>query len=267
MLNKLERKFGKYAIKNLMVYIISFNFVVYIMTFIDQKNIILNTLMFDPGLILKGEVWRLITFIFIPPQLSILFILFALYFFYIIGIGLEEQWGSFKFNIYYLIGLLGTIISAFIAGGGASGVYLNMSLFLAFAYIFPNYQISLYLLLPIKIKYLAWLDVAMLVFSFFTGNIPVKFAIIASMANFILFFGKDIFFYLKNRKRSYTHKKEYLIQVPTKDVIHRCTVCGITEKDDKNMMFRYCDSCEGDYEYCMLHLKEHDHVHMNDNLI
>lgn len=262
-LNKLERKYGKFAIKNLIFYIIAFNAVVYILNAVGNSNELTTKLMLIPDLVLKGEVWRLITFIFIPPQASPIFIIFVLYFYYMIGNGLENEWGSFKFNIYYLVGMIGTILAAFISGAGDTGVYLNMSLFLAFAYIYPNYEILLFFILPVKMKYLGWIDAVILGYTLLTGSFSIKLAVIAAMLNFILFFGKDIIENLRHKKGAYANKLKYSskqMSLTKKDYFHKCTTCGITEKDDKTMEFRYCATCEGHYEYCMKHLKNHEHI-------
>lgn len=259
-LDKLERKFGRFAIKNLMTYIVGLNAAVFILYLLSGPNII-NNLMLKPELVLKGEVWRLVTFIFIPPSFDPIFIIFSLYLYYMIGMGLEREWGSFKFNIYYLVGMLGTTIGAFISGTGSTGYYLNLSLFLAFAYIYPDYEILLFMILPVKMKYLGWLDAVLLGLDFLKGNFSDKLTILAAVLNFLLFFGKDIFYYFTNRKKVYSNKVKFSSKQPAKkDYFHKCTVCGITEKDDKNMDFRYCSSCEGHYEYCIKHLKEHEHI-------
>lgn len=260
-LNKLERKYGKFAIKNLMLYIIAFNAIVFLLTIADASGGLRDRLMLIPSAVLRGEVWRLVTYIFIPPTTDIIWVIFALYFYYMIGMGLEHEWGSFKFNIYYLLGMLGTTLAAFISGAGGTGVYLNLSLFLAFAYIFPDYEILLFFILPVKMKYLGWLDAVMLVYSFFIGGFSAKLAILAAMLNFFVFFGKDIIQYLKHNKSAHSNKKKFEAQhVVKKNYYHKCTICGRTENDDKNLEFRYCSSCEGRYEYCMDHLKEHEHI-------
>lgn len=258
LLNKLERKFGKYAIKGLMIYIVALNLVVYLMSFIDPTLSYINKLDLIPQLVLKGEIWRLITFIFIPPTFSMIWILFTLYFYYMIGSGLEREWRSFKFNIYYFLGIIGTIIGAFISGFGITGFYLNLSLFLAFAYIYPNFQILLFFILPVKMKYLAWLDVLFLGWSFFTGSIDMKLAIVAALLNFLIFFGKDIFIYLKNNRKSYFSKKSYKQNFSKKDYFHKCTTCGLTDRDNRELEFRYCLTCEKCF--CTEHLKEHTHI-------
>jgi membrane associated rhomboid family serine protease len=263
-LNKLERKFGKYAIKNLMMYIVAMNAVVFIFTYMDKTYDLFFKLMLVPNLVLKGEVWRLVTYIFLPTVgTSIIWIIFVLYFYVMVGNGLEQEWGSFKFNIYYLVGMLGTTIAAFISGEGNTGLYLNMSLFLAFAYIYPNYEILIFFVLPIKVKYLGWFDAIWLLYTLIIGGISIKLAVLAAMLNFLLFFGKDLLMHLGSKKYIYSNKAKFAsgkINISTKNYFHRCTVCGRTEKDDKNLEFRYCSGCEGRYEYCMEHLKQHEHI-------
>lgn len=237
------------------------NAIVFMLAYTDQSGLMIYRLELIPELVLKGEVWRLVTYIFIPSSTSIIWIIFVLYLSYMIGSGLEHEWGSFKFNVYYFIGMIGTTIAAFLSGAGGTGYYLNLSLFLAFAYIFPNFEILLFFILPVKMKYLGWLDAIMLGYYFVMGGLSEKLAIIAALLNFILFFGRDIVYYLKNNKRAYSNRKSFdRSTVIKKDTYHKCTVCGKTEKDDKNMEFRYCSSCEGHYEYCMEHLKNHEHV-------
>lgn len=262
-LDRLEKKFGRFGIKGLMIYIIAFNAAVYLMSLAGpQGSQLVEKLMLIPQLVLNGEVWRLITFIFIPPSSSMIFILFVLYFYYMIGRTLEHEWGSFKFTAYYFIGVIGTIIGTFLAGGLAVGTsyYLNLSLFLAFAYIFPDYQILIFFILPVKMKYLAWLDAAYLAYSFLFGDTGIKLMIAASILNFLLFFGKDIILHLRSGRRAYYHRRSFASKIPRDMIIHRCEVCGRSEKDDRNLEFRYCVDCDGDHEYCMEHLNSHKHV-------
>lgn len=198
-LNKLERKFGRYAISNLMYYIIGITMAVYVVQYI--LNISLDYyLAFIPSFIMRGQFWRIITFIFIPPASSIVMIAFVMYFYYMMGTTLEQEWGTFKFNIYYLFGMLGTIFAAFITGSGTS-VYLNLSLFLAFAYLFPNVEILLFFILPVKVKWIAYLDWIYFAFSLIFGTMSTRVAAIASLINFFIFFGDDFINYIKNQKR------------------------------------------------------------------
>ncbi|MBI4691437.1 MAG: hypothetical protein HY754_14395 [Nitrospirae bacterium] len=259
LLNRLERRFGSYAIPNLMMYIIGFNFIVFAISYARPEVDIIGRLALIPVLVMSGEVWRLVTYIFIPPTFSLFWILFILYFYYIVGTGLEHEWGSFRFNIYYLAGMAGTTIAAFISGG-ATGLYLNMSLFLAFAHIYPNFEILLFFIIPVKVKYLAWLNWAFIAFTVLTAPVTDKLAAVASVFNFFLFFGKDIIAGIKAGRAGYSNRQRFAKTVQKKSTIHKCTICGITEENDPRMEFRYCSTCKGDYEYCMNHLKNHEHI-------
>lgn len=260
-LNKLERKYGRFAIKNLMLYIVAANFFVFLLSMFDRQGNITGLLVLDPSLILKGQVWRLVSFLLVPPDASPIFILFTLYFYYLVGTGLEQEWGSFKFNFYYFIGVITTILASFISGGSiATAIYLNLSLFLAFAKIYPDFEILLFFILPIKIKYLGYLNWAVLIFSFITGDLGTKMAILAALLNYFIFFGKETILGFKNKGKTYKRRSSYEKQVPKKSYMHKCCVCGVTEKDDPNMEFRYCSKCSGSHEYCQNHLFSHEHI-------
>ena len=258
-LDKLERKLGHVGIKGLMNYIVGLNLGVFLLVKIGFTNIT-DMLVLIPSLVLKGEVWRLITYLFIPPTFSPLWLLFTLYFYYMIGSTLEHEWGTFKFNIYYLIGTIGVTLVSFITGAAAVPLFLNLSLILAFAYIYPNFQILLFFILPVKIKYLAWLYMAYLVYGLLGSPLYGILIIVASMLNFVVFFGKDIFIRLRTGRQTYYRRKSYNAKLTKDFTIHKCEVCQKTEKDDKDMEFRYCVKCEGDHEYCMEHLNSHEHI-------
>jgi hypothetical protein len=227
---------------------------------IEPTGTYVNQLALVPSLVLRGQIWRLVTYVFIPPNASPLWIVFVLYFYYMIGTSLEHEWGSFKFNLYYLIGMAGTTIAAFISGGSATSVYLNLSLLLAFARLFPDYELLLFFFLPVKVKYLGLLNWLFIGFTVLTEPLPFKIAAVASVINYFVFFGKDISVELKTGRQSYHNRKRFQGQLVQKSTMHRCIICGVTEDDDPDMEFRYCSKCEGDYEYCMKHLKEHEHV-------
>lgn len=260
ILDRLERKLGRFAIKELILYVVGLNLFIYLLPYFDPSKDAVYKLVLDPSLVMKGEVWRLITFIFIPPSASLLWIFFILYFYYMVGTGLEHEWGSFKFNIYYLAGITGTIIAAFITGYGSTALYLNLSLFLAFAYIYPDYEILLFFIIPVKVKYLAWLNWAFIAFTVLTAPLPAKAAAVASVLNYFLFFGRDIIINIKTGKTAYSNRQRFAEAFRNKTTVHKCTICEMTEKDDPKMEFRYCSTCKGDYEYCMNHLKAHEHI-------
>lgn len=260
-LDKLERKYGRYAIRDLMKYIVILNFAVYLIAYVVfPKGYLASWLALVPSLVLKGQVWRLFTFIFLPPYTTTFWILFTLYFYYMVGSALEQEWGSFKFNIYYLTGIIGTIIAAFLGGGIGYAEYLNMSLFLAFAYIYPNYELMLFFVLPLKVKYLALIDVLLLLKDFIGGPFTIKLVIIAAFINFFLFFGKDMLSHVNTRKKVVNNRKNFKDNRPKVIYIYRCTICGATEKSHPNMEFRYCSKCDGHHAYCSEHLLNHEHI-------
>ncbi|MPQ44668.1 rhomboid family intramembrane serine protease [Clostridium tarantellae] len=261
-LDKLQRKFGKFYIKNLMLYIVLITAFVYFLLYTADPNGIFN-LMLIPQKVLKGEIWRLITFVFIPPfGVSIIGLLFSLYFDYLAGSGLEQEWGGFKFNIYYFTGILATIVISFLTGVPATGAYVNLSLFLAFAMIYPNFQVLFLFVIPIKIKYLAMINWVLIAYGFITApSIGAKLLYLAPVINFLLFFGKDIIKSTKHKGKNYARKQKYNAKViPINGPRHKCTVCGITELDDPNMEFRYCSKCKGKQCYCINHIKNHKHI-------
>lgn len=317
LINKMERKFGKYAIHNLALYIIGAYIIGYLFEFIG----VADAINLNPYRIFHGEIWRIITWIFIPPQtsgggLGFIFVLIMLVFYYSLAQNLERAWGAFRFNLYIFSGIIMTIIGAIIfyavteltvmrdladslknlseseistllsATSGDSGIttlnllkseyysrcasyfstyYINLSIFLAFAACFPNMQVLLYFIIPIKIKWMAYLDVIILLFEvvqyvrarMWVGVI----AIFASLLNFIVFFlatrdmqrvsPKEI-----HRKRVYRKQVDSANQAR----IHQCAICGITSEDDETMEFRYCSKCAGNYEYCKNHLFTHEHI-------
>lgn len=259
-LDKLERKTKLKGITGLMTYIIGITGIVYGLNLLIPSMNIYDKLALSPSLIMQGEVWRIVTYIFIPPSESLLFILFVLYFYYLFGSSLEQEWGSFKFTVYYFVGMLGTTIVAFFTGGTATATYLNLSLFLAFAKIYPDFEMLLFFIIPIKVKYLGWLNWFIIGYTVFFQPVPVKLAAIASVINYFIFFFQDIVHNPSNNRRAHFNKMKFKASMVEPATFHKCTICGITEKDDPEMEFRYCSKCQGNHEYCMKHLKDHEHI-------
>ena len=281
LLDKLERRFGKYAINNFIVYVIS----LYIIGFvIDLANPLFyrQFLMLDVEKVLQGQIWRLFTFIIQPTGNSnLIFVFIELYLYYMIGNALENAWGSFKFNLYYISGVLFNIIAIFVLYfiDGNSYIlgltYVNRSMFFAFASIFPNVQLMLFFIIPIKIKYLAMLNgviyVVEIIQSFRYGQHHIGITIIISLGNFLIYFlnsrNYNQYSPREVRRRS-SFKKEIkkssgkVVNFKGKKTVtrHKCNVCGKTEIDDYDLEFRYCSKCDGNYEYCMEHLYTHEHI-------
>lgn len=193
-LQRLDNKFGRYAIHNLMNIIIFGMALLYIadmVLLIDSGRSLSNLFFFDRSAIFSGQIWRLMTFIIVPPEASIIFVFFALYILWMLGTALENEWGSFKFNIFYLFGMLGAICAGMITGY-ATNIYLNMSLFLAFAILYPNFIFRLFFVIPIKVKYLAYFDAAFLIILLIISSWPGKIALFVSLLNILIFFGRDL---------------------------------------------------------------------------
>lgn len=181
---------------------------VYIVELFVPNVSLISYMIFDRELIFAGQWWRVITWILIPLSSSIIFIIFSLYFYYLIGLGLEHSWGSFKFNLYYLVGIIATIIGGFITGT-TDNTFLNYSLFFAFAILYPDFQVMLFFFIPIKIKWLALVDLLFFIISLIFSPMYIRVAIIASMLNFILFFYEDFGKFIKNQIYYFKHRNKY----------------------------------------------------------
>lgn len=277
-LNKVEKRFGKYYIPNLMLSITLLSSIVYIFGMINSG--FYGYFILDPSSILKGEVWRLITFVFATPSNSILYI-FSIYLYYIAGSSLEREWGEFKFNFYYFIGVFFTIVVAFInylllvKGIGTNAInyiqnlvtastVMNLSLFLAFAKIYPDFQMLLFFIIPVKIKYLGYLNWGIIIVKILNDliinhDIGGALFTIVPVINYLIFFGGNNIRNAKMKKNSVIKMKDYKKNFNKKSYIHKCEVCGITNEDDNDMMFRYCSKCEGKHCYCEKHILNHEH--------
>ena len=270
---KLERNFGKYSIRNLMNYFVIFYVVGFVIS-IMNSYIYYEYMSLDVGKVLEGQIWRLITWLAYPPSGGLIFGLFMIITYYSLGIALENVWGSFRFNVFIFMGCLFHIIGALLMHvyGIRTGIEeigysyltpdnLNLSIFLAFALTFPEMEFRLYFAIPVKAKYLAFFYILLEIYSFIVGSLSSKVTIVLSLLNFIIFYfisrRKNIVNNVSNIQRSV----QYRVKVrPVNASIHRCAVCGKTEKDDENMEFRYCSKCKEGLEYCMDHLYTHEHV-------
>lgn len=265
-LNKLERKIGKYYIHNLMFFVVMITAFVYVLYSINPGMGNIGNLVLRPSAVMDGQWWRLITFIFIPAGGSVISMFFALYLNYIAGAGLEQEWGGFKFNAYYLVCILTTIAVSFATGAPATATAINLSLFLAFAKVYPDYEFLLFFMIPVKVKWLAVLDIILIVMQVFqTAKYGFGFVLIAvtPLISYLLFFGKDIFVQGKTRTTSAIRKHEYnakIAEVEKKVEVKACKVCGVTEIENPDMEFRYCSKCNGKFLYCSEHIREHEHI-------
>lgn len=189
----LERRLRRYTIADLMKYIVIGQGLVYILMYVwpTLGNTLYASIVLTRSALLRGQIWRLITFVFVPPASSPIFALFALYFYYMIGVALERRWGKVRFNLYYGVGMICAWIACLLTGY-ATNTYLNLSLFFAFAAMFPNEEVYLFGILPIKVKYLALVDVLIYLQQFIAGSASTRVTIVLCLLNVILFLGGDL---------------------------------------------------------------------------
>ena len=277
-LNKLERITGKYAISNLTMYIIG----TYVLGYLFQifgSNMV-EYFYLNPYLILHGQVWRLVSWLLVPPGAVSVWLIISLLFYYSIGSTLERSWGTFRYNFYIFSGIIVTIIGAFVLYGVAvimygpeggayfswiyshsfSTYYISMSIFLGFAMTYPEMQVLVMFVIPIKMKWLAILDVVYLLYTMAVGNWAIRVVILSSLMNVLVFFMATRNYHgysPKGMHRKRVYQKQ--VQRPFGITKHKCAICGRTEEDGAQLEFRFCSKCAGNYEYCQEHLFTHEH--------
>ena len=281
-IDKLERKFGRFGIPNLTIYMIICYVIGYALMIVNPG--ILNWLSLEPAYILRGQVWRLVTWVLYPPSTSgvLWFAIAVLFFYYPIGTSLERTIGTFKYTLYILSGVIFTILGAFIlyfllggnvlVGNVFSTYYISLSTFLAYAMCYPDMQVLLMFIIPVKMKWMAIFYVVIVVYEMIqyimAGAWYLVIPIVASLLNFIIFYFGTKDFSRYNPKEVHRRNEFRRAMEPqgrmksgsgsvTK---HKCAICGRTELDDPNLEFRFCSRCNGNYEYCQDHLFTHTHV-------
>lgn len=307
LLYKLEQKFGKYAIPNLPLFLIICYAFGFLMSLIRPQWIDVVTL--NPYAILHGQVWRLVSWVLVPEETNILIVLLVMYFYYSIGRTLEKTWGSFLFNVYVFSGMFFTVVGAFLlyaffsifgagwiefqegamlasygaecpAWMGGSYIYaiiaqffgtfyINMSIFLAFAIMYPDMKVFLFGLLPIKVKFLGIFYCLILgieiVTGFFRGGFYFGMMELVSIGMSLL---NTVIFFIATKKGKYKSPKEikrqheYKVKIKKATPVsrHKCAICGRTDESNPELTFRYCSKCTGSYEYCEDHLFTHRHI-------
>ena len=289
-LNNLERKFGKYAIRNLTLYIIGLYIIGYVFQLLSYTGLqITQYLTLDPYLILHGQVWRLFSWVLIPPQALSIWLIITLYLYYFIGTTMERTVGTFRYNVFIFGGMLFMIIAAFVTYGVYYGLtggndaslsaimaysslsfstyYLQQAVFLSFALSYPDLQLLLMFIIPIKVKYLGYFYAAFLVFEagfygLYGRNYGIFFAILFQFINLFLFYAQTG--RLNRFKPKEIHRRESFnrnVKMAPKGITrHKCAVCGRSEESNPELEFRFCSKCNGNYEYCQDHLFTHQHV-------
>ena len=293
----------RFGIPELMKYIAIGNVAVFIADML-MNGMLTSWIAFMPEQILRGEIWRLVTFVLVPVSSGgytifgqTFFFALATFFYYWIGTALERQWGTTRFTVFYGLGVILNIVAGFViyavlvgqlTGVGVAAAqarsylrtlstismtYVNMSLFFSFATLYPDMRVFLYGIIPIKVKWLAWLDVLFFVWSIgsylLDGQWAMALAPVIAILNYLIFFWEDLARSLNLGREKVRHrtsaqtinfKKAQKEVQQRKGYLHKCAVCGITDADDPNMEFRYCSKCNGYYCYCMRHINNHTHV-------
>lgn len=283
--NKIDRfclTHPRFGIPRLMLYIVIGNVIVYLFGLMDTTNTLYSLLYFDPALFCRGQVWRLVTFALVPTNTSgILGVVISLYFYYFIGSALEQAWGSGKFTIYYVGGIVLTALYSLILYWifgmrvNVSASYLNLSLFFAFATLWPEQRVLLFFIIPVKMKWLAWVDAAVFLFSIvgllLQGQVALALVPVVAMLTYLIFCGEWLFDMLrpghvKGRVRQQARTvqfrqaaKKVRREQQTKGYTRQCAVCGRTDTDNPGLEFRYCSRCAGYHCFCADHINNHIH--------
>lgn len=293
--SNLKRKLSRYAIPNLTLYLIICYGIGYLLQMFVPA--IFSYLLLDPFKIMKGQIWRLVTWVLIPPEKSnIFFVLIMLYLYYSLGSLLERTWGTYKYNVFLFSGMFFTVLGAFVLYGygmieGAqplvygrfptgiyvlengsilnfsmfSTYYINMSIFLACAATVPDVTVLLMFIFPIKVKWLGILYGAVLVLNCIQGGFVTFVVVLFSLLNFLVFFIRSHGKMHLNpgqvkRQHEFKTKMRAASQSSSGITKHKCAVCGRTEQDGEDLEFRFCSKCNGNYEYCQYHLFTHEHI-------
>lgn len=263
LITKLERRFGSWAIPNLAGYIIALQIIGVVLLmgeYVGKLDLVLH----GSSILYKGEWWRLLSFMMIPKVMSPLFLIISFLVFYTISNALEKQWGTFRFNLFILSGYLLTVLMAVLNPGAViTNFYFLSGVFLAFATLFPDFKFLMFFIIPVKVKWLGWLSAGIFVLALFQsaegpGGVFVlgdKLGIAAAFINYALFFGWEFFNNFKSgrRRKAFEAERAVIAEQP----LHQCAVCGITDKSDEHVHFRYCSTCGKCF--CEEHLSNHDH--------
>lgn len=283
-----------WGIPNLMLYLSIGSALVYLFTMVTKNTVLYDVLRFDYGLIMKGQVWRLFSYAITFSGGNILVTLIGLVCYYSLGRAMENIWGTFRFNLFYLSGIVlmdlyalivGSIMGDYVAAvlsGFVSIGYLNMSLFLAYATLYPDAHFLLFYIIPVKAWIFAVVDLVIVVFELFTYPFPLNLFSVVALMNYFLFFGKDVLNVIPvswrvNTRRLFKKKPKAAqksgtipfpnagsYQASTATVkapyTHRCRVCGRTDVSNPELEFRYCSKCNGYHCYCQEHISNHIHV-------
>lgn len=262
----------RFGIPNLMIYIVIGNVAVWLLSMMDTTGSLLGFLAFSPSHILRGQIWRLVTFAFIPNSWDFL-ALISFYFYYFIGSTIEREWGSGKFTIFFLMGMLLTIIYGFVVyfvwkiNMSLTAFYIYMSIFLAFATLYPDMTVMLFFVLPIKMKWLGIIDAVYFFGVALSRGFPSNLLPIVAIVNYLLFCGGWLLDYFRparvqQRRNTVNFKSEVRrirYEQAHRAYTRKCSVCGRTDTDYPDLEFRFCSRCAGYHCFCIDHINSHVH--------
>ena len=269
------------GIPNLMLYISLGAGLLYLLSMATNDFRIYHYLLFDRDLILQGQVWRLFTYPLTYYLSNPMLMFISLVCYYSLGRAMENVWGTLKFNLFYLCGIVMMDIYCMIFGCTASATYLNLSLFLGYATMYPDARFLIMFIIPVKAWIMALIDLVLILSGLFTSDFPYNLFSVISIANYFLFFGADVlnivpFSWQANARRLVRKKNsaqgpkvipfsragsyEATTAKPKAPYTHRCTVCGRTDVDSPDLEFRYCSRCKGYHCYCEDHISNHAHI-------
>ena len=259
-----------------MLYVIIGQALVYLIGIMDTTNTLYSYLVFNPWLIFRGQVWRLLSFVFIPMYTSvkdIFWLAISMYFYFFIARVIESRLGTGKFTVYYLSGVFFTLVYGFVLYAlGIPSIYLNVSyinfaLFFALATLLPAMQVLIFFFIPIKMKWLALIDALYFVYATVVTFPILPFLPLIPILNYFLFFGYVLIDRLKGTAKRANTRTEFRAKVARsenferqKGYRHKCEVCGRTDAEYPDLEFRYCSRCSGYHCYCMDHINNHVHV-------
>jgi membrane associated rhomboid family serine protease len=250
LLDKLERRLGFLAIPGLIRIVVAFNALVFVLVYLNPDFKFVLDL--NPSRILHGQVWRLVTYIFLPQTFSPWWIIFVLWFLWFIGDGLEQAWGPFRLTLYFFVGMIGTTAAAFFFGSNFSNSMLIAALFFAFATFYPNEVIYIFFILPVKVKWVACVMAAFLLYGFVVATNSYRVALVVALSNYAIFFGPGFFREARQRQEATSRRKRFVEDArPETEALHHCATCSATELTDPTLDFRVASDGE---EYCLAHL-------------
>ncbi len=286
-MKNLRRRFERFCfrnrtkgIPNLMLYVALGSAIVYLMSTVANNYVLYDALCFDRTRILQGQVWRLFTYAFTYNTGNILLTAIGLLCYFSLGRAMENAWGTLRFNLFYLTGIVLMDVYALVFGINADIYYLNLSLFLGYATLYPDAHFLFMFIIPVRARIFALIDLALVIFELFAYPWPYNVFPVVALANYFLFFGKDVlnvipYSWRVNASRLFRRKTpqktgtipfnkagsyQASVATPKAAYTHRCTVCGRTDVTNPELEFRYCSRCNGYYCYCEEHISNHTHI-------